>query len=76
MAAIHVSDVPESTVSALRERAERHGWSMQHEIRLILDAAAAEPVVGEAVPPIQLFFANTSVTSTWRRDEMYGDEGR
>ncbi|WP_166350843.1 FitA-like ribbon-helix-helix domain-containing protein [Phytoactinopolyspora limicola] len=51
MAAIHIRDVSDSTLAALRERAARHGHSMQHEIRRILDAAAREPVEGERPEP-------------------------
>lgn len=76
MPAIHIRNVPESTVSALRERADRHGRSMQQEIREILDAAAAEPVPSQAPSPVQLVTANTSVRTTWRREDIYGDEGR
>ena len=67
---------PSTCPQALRERADRHGWSMQHEIREILDAAASEASSGQAVSAIQLVFANTSTDTTWRREEMYGDEGR
>ncbi|MGI8622642.1 MAG: FitA-like ribbon-helix-helix domain-containing protein, partial [Solirubrobacteraceae bacterium] len=33
MTALHVRNLPESVVTALRERAARHGQSMQQEIR-------------------------------------------
>lgn len=76
MTAIHIRNVPESTISALRERADRHGWSMQQEVREILDAAAAEPGPGQERSPIQLVTAHTSVRAPWRREDIYGDEGR
>jgi len=76
MPAIHVRNVPEATVSALRERAERHGRSMQQEVLEILENAAAEPVPTQAPAPIQLATTRTSVTATWRREDIYGDEGR
>lgn len=76
MSAIHIRNVPESTVSALRERAERHGHSMQQEIRDILDSAAAEPLTGTAPEPIGLVTVRTPGTATWSREEIYGDEGR
>ena len=43
MGALHVRNVPESLIVALRERAERHGHSIQQEVLQILEAAAAEP---------------------------------
>ncbi|MPY76898.1 MAG: Arc family DNA-binding protein [Actinophytocola sp.] len=75
MPAIHVRNVPESTLSALRERAERHGRSMQQEVLEILENAAAEPVPAQAPAPIQLVTTTTSVKATWRREDIYDDEG-
>lgn len=68
MPAIHVRNVPEATVAALRERAERHGRSLEHEVLEILENAAAEPA------PVRLVTTTTSVTSAWRREDIYGDE--
>ncbi|HEX6338080.1 MAG TPA: hypothetical protein VFZ85_14055 [Jiangellaceae bacterium] len=76
MPAIHVRNVPESIVVALRERAQRHGRSMQEEIREILAAAASERPAALDVRPLNLVTANTSSTSSWRREEIYGDDGR
>jgi plasmid stability protein len=76
MPAIHVRNVPESTFIALRERARRHGHSMQEEIRLILAAAASERPSGQVAPPLELVMANTSSTTSWRREDIYGDDGR
>lgn len=76
MPALHVRDVPESVLAALRERAARHGQSMQKEIRQVLAAAAAQPPSGEPVEPVQLRTVRTASPTTWRREEMYGDEGR
>jgi plasmid stability protein len=76
MAAVHIRDVPESVVSALRERADRHGHSMQQELRQILAAAAAEEPEVQQQPPLRLITAKFSSTSTWRREDLYGDEGR
>jgi plasmid stability protein len=76
MPAIHIRNVPEPTISALRERAEAHGWSMQQEVLKILDAAAAEAIPRQAPRPIQLVTARTSASTTWRREDIYGDEDR
>lgn len=76
MPAIHIRDVPESTLAALRERAERHGRSMQQELRTILEAAAQEPAPGETPAPLELITTRTSAAGTWSREEIYGDEGR
>ncbi len=76
MTALHVRNLPESVVTALRERAARHGWSMQQEIRQILEAAAKSPPAGELPRPVRLTTVRTAVTSTWGREEIYGDAGR
>lgn len=76
MPALHVRDVPESVMAALRERAQRHGVSMQDEIRRILARVAAEPRVGEPVTPLQLITVRAGGTATWSREEIYGDDGR
>ncbi|MGH3320833.1 MAG: FitA-like ribbon-helix-helix domain-containing protein [Streptosporangiaceae bacterium] len=76
MSALHIRNVPESVFATLRERAKRHGRSMQQEALQILEAAAAEPLPGEPQPPIRLTTTRTSSSSTWRREEIYGDQGR
>lgn len=76
MSAIHVRNVPEPVVAALRERAARHGRSMQQELLQILQEAASSQPPHEAVEPIRLTTVRTSATSTWRREEIYGDAGR
>jgi len=76
MTAIHVRNVPESVVTALRERAARHGQSMQQEIRQVLEAAATMPPTLEAPEPVRLTTVRTAGTSTWAREDIYGDAGR
>jgi plasmid stability protein len=74
--AIHVRNVPESIIFALRERAQRRGRSMQQDILEILQAAASEPIASEPVEPIHLITVRTPGRSTWRREDIYDDEGR
>ncbi len=76
MAALHIRNVPESVVTALRERAARHGQSMQQEIRQLLQAAATAAPPGAAPEPVRLHTVRTAVTSAWDREEIYGDTGR
>jgi plasmid stability protein len=76
MPAIHIRNVPEPMLSALRERAAAHGRSMQQEVLAILDAATAEPIPRQAPSPIQLVTTRTSTNTTWRREDIYDDEGR
>jgi plasmid stability protein len=76
MAAIHVRNVPEHLMIALRERAARHGHSMQQEIMEVLQMAAAELADAEEVEPLRLITTKTSGRSTWRREDVYDDEAR
>lgn len=63
-------------VRVLRERARRHGRSLEQEFRAILAAAQGERSGPPPLPPIQLTTVRTSTSSTWSREELYGDEGR
>lgn len=70
-----VMDETEGLVRVLRERAKRHGRSLEQELRAILDVAQNAP--GPAsLPPIRLTTVRTAGESTWSREEIYGDEGR
>ena len=78
MVAFNVRNVPGSVASALRERASRHGHSLQQELLLILEAAAAEPVTDlpPPPPPISLHTVHARTTSTWSREAIYEEDGR
>ena len=77
MVAFNVRDVPGPVASALRERARRHGHSLQQELLLILEAAAAEPVTDSVdLPPIRLHTVRAASTSTWSRESIYHEDGR
>jgi plasmid stability protein len=75
MVAFNVRNVPEPVAAALRERASKHGHSLQQELLLILETAAAEPTLGTAPPsPIRLVTVRTGGTSAWSREEIYSDD--
>jgi len=77
MVAFNIRNVPEPVAAVLRERASRHGHSLQQELLMILESAAAEPLPSAEAPPlIRLTTVRTTGTSTWSREEIYGDEGR
>jgi plasmid stability protein len=76
MGALHIRSVPEPVAAALRERARRHGRSVQQEVLKILKEAVAAPLPGEALPPLELTTVETHRSSTWSREEIYGDQGR
>lgn len=73
---LHIRNVPEPVVIALRERAAAHGQSMQQELQQILKAATTTSLPAEAPEPVRLTTVRTSGASTWARDEIYGDAGR
>jgi len=70
-----IMDETEALVRVLREHAKRHGRSLQQELHAILDAAENGPGP-EELPPIRLAMVRTAGSSTWPREEIYGDEGR
>jgi plasmid stability protein len=76
MAAVHVRHVPEEVLAALRERATRNRRSMQQELLLILKEAASEVPAARPHEPLRLVTVRTAGGGTWRREDVYGDEGR
>lgn len=77
MVAFNVRNVPGPVASALRERASKHGHSLQKELLLILEAAAAEPLTDlPPPPPIRLHTVRSGGTLTWSRESIYDDDGR
>jgi prevent-host-death family protein len=54
---------------------KRHGRSLEQELRAILDAAGSDPEPAP-LPPIRLATVRTAASSSWSREEIYGDEGR
>ena len=70
-----VLDETDHLITTLRERARRHGLSLEQELSAILTAAEAGQT-RTALPPIRLTTVRGAATSTWSREEIYGDEGR
>jgi len=68
-------DETEGLVRILRERARRHGRSLEQELRAIVEVAENNPEPAP-LPPIRLATVRTGGGSTWSREEIYGDEGR
>src|SRR6266481_843704 len=64
-------DDTQELVTILRERARRHGRSLQQELRVILDAAE-KPPGRDPLPPIRLTTVRTARSSAWSREEIYG----
>lgn len=76
MPALHIRDVPDDTVSALKRRAALHGRSVQAELREILERAAAESVPAKLPRGISLLTVATGRTGAFDRAGFYGDDER
>ena len=76
MPGIHVRDLSEETMRALKRRARAHHRSVQGEVREILvEAARAAPPEG-GYGPIRLHHVDVGGDRPWEREDIYGDEGR
>lgn len=76
MPAVHVRDVPPEVLTALKRRARRHHRSLQGELRELLSAVAREERLTEPSPPLALRLSAASPSTSWGREEIYGDDGR
>lgn len=77
MVAFNVRNVPGPVAAALRERARRHGRSLQQELLAILESAADEPVPGaSSLSPLHLTTVHAGGPAYWSREDIYADDGR
>ncbi len=76
MPALHIRDVPEETVTAIKRRAARHGHSVQQELREVLDRVALEPIEGARPRPLHLHTVESGRTGGFDRGDFYDDDGR
>jgi len=76
MPAIQIRDVPAEVIAALKRRASRHERSLEGELRYLLAAIAREEPPSTPLPPLQLKLSQAPSSTTWSREEIYGDDGR
>jgi plasmid stability protein len=77
MPAIQIRDVSPEVIAALKRRAARNERSLEGELRYLLGAIAREEPPPGPLPPIQLKLSRgAALPTTWRREEIYGDDGR
>lgn len=76
MSAVHVRDVPPEVLAALKRRARRHHRSLQGELRELLSEVAREERRTDPQPPLALRLSSAAPTTSWSREEIYGDDGR
>jgi plasmid stability protein len=76
MPALHIRDVPQETVAAIKRRASRHGNSVQQELRDVLERGAAEPVAGGRPRRLNLTTVATGHIEPFDRADFYDDDER
>ncbi|RKX33592.1 MAG: hypothetical protein DRP71_09865 [Verrucomicrobia bacterium] len=78
MKSLHIRDLHEDTLSGLKRRAVRHRRSLQKEVKLLLEEAA-QMLPDDAAPEADLklhIVHSGNQSSSWRREAIYGDDGR
>jgi plasmid stability protein len=77
MQAIHIRDVPDDVVAALKRRARANRRSLQGELLVTLEEAARRAPPEEPPPPLVLMVSEAPAsTGTWSRDDLYDDDAR
>ncbi len=76
MKALHIRDVDELVISRIARLARHHKRSMQAELRVILEEAAARAQALEADPGDDLVLVAADPGPGYGREEIYGDESR
>lgn len=76
MPGLHIRDLPEETLRALKRRARAHHRSVQGEVRAILDEAARAAPPEGGHPPIRLHHVAVGGKGRWPREDIYGDDAR
>ena len=76
MPAIQIREVSPEVIAALKRRAVRNERSLEGELRYILAVIAREEPPLPPLPPLELKLSSVAPATTWRREEIYGDDGR
>ncbi len=72
MPAIHVRNLDDAVITALKARAARNNRSLQKELVAILERAAFDPKVRRFTS--RLHTVRVGGAATFSRDEIYGDD--
>ena len=75
MPAIHIRDIPETVLAALKRRAANNSRSLQGEIRhqLLLLAQESIDANPHPLPGLELTMSKAPDGQNWSRSEIYGD---
>jgi plasmid stability protein len=77
MKSLHIREISDATLSALKRRAARHRRSLQKEVQVLLEEAARMQADGQHDQPrLQLRIVHTGGAGHWHREEIYDNSGR
>ncbi|MBM4366806.1 MAG: Arc family DNA-binding protein [Deltaproteobacteria bacterium] len=76
MQAIHIRDVPDHVVAALKRRARANHRSLQGEVLATLEEAARRAPPPEPPAPLRLALSLAPGTGSWSREDTYDDDAR
>jgi plasmid stability protein len=76
MPAVQIREISPEVIAALKRRAARNERSLEGELRHILSMVAREEPPPPPLAPLHLKLSQASPPTSWRRDEIYGDDGR
>ncbi len=77
MPALHIRNVDDAVITAIKERASKNHRSLEGELRQILtEAARGQPVTHKQRTELMLRIVSVPQESTVGREEIYGDDGR
>jgi plasmid stability protein len=77
MPAVHVRDLDDAIVAALKKRAATNRRSLQGELKLILEEAAFGRSRAQGKrKSLRLHTVRVGQASTYSRDDIYDDDGR
>ena len=76
MPALHIRDVDDAVITALKARARRNRRSLQGEVRSLLEAAVTprRSVRGGAAHPLRLRTVKVGRPVAFSREIIYGDD--
>jgi plasmid stability protein len=74
MKALHVRDVPEPVIAALKRRAAANRRSLQKELLVVLEQAAVAAPVDPASEPLILHLSDAPPDQDWSREAMYDED--
>ncbi len=76
MHSILIRNVSPATLRALKQLARSHHRSLQGELHAILERAVRQAPASDGPKSLELITVKTKGSSSWSREEIYGDDGR